>query len=308
MSKVLVTGANGFVGNHLVKELADNGYEVIGIGGAQGSAGQSPYIKTYLTLDLTDAAEAQKIDFTGVDFVVHLAGLAAVGPSFDSPYQYIATNIGIEINLFETAMAQKIFPRFLIISSGSLYDPKADLPLNELSRVLPNSPYAVSKIGQEQMGHYYNGRGFEVMIARPFNHIGPGQNLGFIVPDLTKQVIDVEKGLATEVMVGNLEAKRDYTDVRDIARAYRLILEKGHAGAAYNICSGTALSGHEILALILKASGSNPPVNQDPAKMRPSDAPEIFGSHDKLAADTGWEPSIDISTTIKDVVADWRSR
>lgn len=308
MSKVLVTGANGFVGNHLVKELADNGYEVIGIGGSQGAEQANPAISSYLQLDLTKPEEAQKIDFTGVEFVIHLAGLAAVGPSFDNPYLYVSTNAGIEINLFEAALAQNVFPRFLVISSGSLYDPKAPLPLNEQSRVVPNSPYAVSKIGQEQMGHYYNGRGFEVMVARPFNHIGPGQNLGFIVPDLTKQVIDVEKGQATEVLVGNLEAKRDYTDVRDIARAYRLIIEKGKAGETYNICSGRSLSGQEILDLILSTAGSSVTVTQDPARMRPADTPDIYGSHDKLTTDTGWEPTIDIKTTISDVVADWRSR
>ena len=307
MKKVLVTGANGFVGNHLVKELAENDLHVVGVGGPQGSE-KSPYIDEYLALDLLDKEAVHNINFKDIDGVIHLAGLAALGPSFDDPMQYIVTNIGIEINLFEAALAQDIKPRFLIVSSGTLYDPKAPLPLTENSAVIPNSPYAVSKIGQEQMGLYYHTRGFEVVIARPFNHIGPGQNPGFIVPDLAQQVVQFEKGVTQEILVGNLDAKRDYTDVRDIARAYRLLLENGRTGETYNICSGKSLSGHEILEQILKASGTNPAVAQNPEMMRPSDTPDLYGSHDKISTDTGWQPEIGIETTMQDVIADWRNR
>jgi GDP-4-dehydro-6-deoxy-D-mannose reductase len=308
MSKVLVTGSNGFVGQHLVKELADSGLTVIGVGGSIGSHDKSPYVESYLELDLSKADQAAQIDFTDVTGVVHLAGLAAVGPSFDDPMLYMNVNVGIEVNLFETALKQNVKPRFLIISSGTLYDAKATLPLSEASPVDPNSPYAVSKIGQEQMALYYATRGFECMIARPFNHIGPGQGPGFIVPDIAEQIIKVEKGESSEVMVGNLDATRDYTDVRDIVRAYRLLLEKGKTGEVYNICSGTPLSGHQILEGLLSASGTEVKVGQDPEKMRPSDTPEIYGNHDKLTADTGWQPELAIDQTLKDVIADWRSR
>ena len=307
MQNVIVTGANGFVGNHLVKELADNGVRVVGIGGQHGSD-KPAYIDEYLVVDLMDRGAVDTINFSGIDGVIHLAGLAALGPSFDSPLEYVESNIGMEINLFEAALAQGAKPRFLVISSGTLYDPTAPLPLTESSPVLPNSPYAVSKIGQEQMALYYHTRGFETIIARPFNHIGPGQNPGFIVPDLTKQVVDAERGQATEVRVGNLDAKRDYTDVRDIVRAYRLLLEKGRSGETYNICTNKPLSGHEVLEQILKASGTNPTVTEDPDKMRPSDTPELYGSHDKISGDTGWQPEIPLETTMQDVVADWRNR
>ena len=308
MQKVLVTGANGFVGNHLVNELGSNGYAIVGVGGPVATSGTPTGMAEYIECDLTDAQAVQKIDFTGVSGVVHLAGLAAVGPSFDDPIGYINGNIGMQIHLFEAAMKQDQKPKFVVISSGALYDPKASLPLTETSHVLPSSPYAVSKIGQEQMALYYGSRGFDVVIARPFNHIGPGQNTGFIVPDLTKQVVDVERGEAKKVLVGNLEAKRDYTDVRDIARAYRLLLEKGKAREMYNICSGISHSGQEMLDAILQAAGGHPPIEQDPARMRPSDTPDIYGSHDKLTKDTGWQPEIPLSTTIADVIADWRSR
>jgi GDP-4-dehydro-6-deoxy-D-mannose reductase len=308
MKRVLVTGANGFVGNHLLRELSANGIETIAIAGKHGTRIKSADIDEHITLDLNNPKSVDQINFNDVDAIIHLAGLAAVGPSFDNPMEYIKVNMGIEVNLFETALAQNAKPKFLIVSSGSIYDPRASLPLTETSSLLPNSPYAVSKMGQEQMARYYQERGFECIIARPFNHIGPGQNLGFIVPDLAKQVIDFEKGLAKEVLVGNLDAKRDYTDVRDITRAYRLLLEKGVPGETYNICSGTSLSGRQILSSITKAADCKPNIVEDKAKMRPSDAPIIYGSYQKLTIDTGWKPKITLDETIRDVVADWRQR
>lgn len=308
MKKVLVTGSNGFVGQHLAKELAGSGIAVIGVGGSQGAKEKSPHVDSYLELDLTKPEEAARLDFAGVDGVIHLAGLAAVGPSFDDPMLYFNVNVGIEVNLFEAALAQDAKPRFLIISSGSLYDPGADLPLTENSPVEPSSPYAVSKIGQEQMAHYYRGRGFDSIIARPFNHIGPGQGPGFIVPDLAQQIAAAEKGGSREVLVGNLDAQRDYTDVRDIVRAYRLLLEKGQSGEVYNVCSGQARSGHDILNGLLAVTDTKPEVKQDPAKMRPADNPLIYGSYQKLKDATGWQPEISIETTLADAMSDWRSK
>jgi GDP-4-dehydro-6-deoxy-D-mannose reductase len=308
MSKTLVTGANGFVGQHLVKELSEHGASVVAVGGPLAAVSQSEFIKEHVTLDLSKAAEAKKIDFSDVADVIHLAGLASFGPSLDRPMDYITTNIGIETNLFEAALAQGVRPRFLIISSGTLYDPKAPGPLTESSPAVPNSPYSVSKLGQEQMAQYYHSRGFEYIIARPFNHIGPRQGLGFIVPDLTKQVLAAAQGKLKEVLVGNLDAQRDYTDVRDIARAYRLLLEKGRSGEIYNVCSGTLHSGHDILNGIIQAVHYQPVIKQDPAKMRSSDTSAFYGSRQKITNDTGWQPEISLETTLADVVTDWQAR
>lgn len=307
MSKVLVTGANGFVGRHLLKELCDNGYEVVAIGGSQMPKLDSLPGVQPMTLDLTKPDQVAKVDFRGIGSVVHLAGLAAVGPSFDNPKLYMDVNIGIEINLFEAALEQSVKPRFLVVSSGTLYDAQAPQPLTEESPVRPNSPYAVSKLGQEQMALYYEARGFEAIIARPFNHIGPGQGPGFIVPDFAQQLVAIEKGEQKEMLVGNLDARRDYTDVRDIVRAYRLLLEKGRSGEAYNICSGKSLSGHEILEGLCQAAGLQPELKQDPDKMRPSDTPLVSASHAKISQDTGWQPEISLKTTFANVIADWRS-
>lgn len=308
MKRILVTGSNGFVGQHLVDELSKHDIEVVGVGGPLPPGAQPSKSMDYLALDLSKPEEAQKIDFTGIDGVIHLAGLAAVGPSFDNPMLYMNVNVGIEVNLFETAMQQNARPRFLIISSGTLYDPMSPQPLKESSPILPNSPYSVSKLGQEQMARYYQSRGFECLIARPFNHIGPGQGPGFIVPDLAQQVVAVTNGKKTGVLVGNLDSKRDYTDVRDIVRAYRLLLEKGQAGETYNICSGVPTSGHQILDGLTEAAGIKPTIAQDPDKMRPSDIAVLSGSHDKLTKDTGWQPEIPLETTLADVIADWRTR
>jgi GDP-4-dehydro-6-deoxy-D-mannose reductase len=308
METILITGANGFVGNHLARELAKNSYSVIGIGGQQGTTEQSPDLSSYQVVDLNDADAVDAIDFTAVDGIIHLAGLAAVGPSFDDPMLYVSVNIGLEVNLFEAALKQGATPRFLVISSGALYDATSPLPLTEASNVIPSSPYAVSKIGQEQMAQYYTGRGFECVIARPFNHIGPGQGPGFIVPDLAEQLIKVEKGGDDKVLAGNLDAERDYTDVRDIARAYRLLLESGKSGEIYNICSGKPRSGHEILNALQQASGIEATIEQDPAKMRPADNPVIYGDHQKLTTDTSWQPEITFEQTMSDVITDWRER
>lgn len=308
MKKVLVTGANGFVGQHLVKELSDNGIKVVGIGGHIGSAGKPAHIDEYMVLDLNDAAAVSKIDFKDIDGVIHLAALAAIGPSFDDPMGYITANIGMETNLFEAAMSQGAKPGFLIVSSSSLYDSEAPLPLTESSPTIPDSPYAVSKLGQEQMGRYYGLRGFNCMIARPFNHIGPGQNPGFLVPDVAQQIVECEQGKRSEISVGNLDATRDYTDVRDIVRAYRLLLEKGENGEIYNICSGKDVSGHDIVAGLMDAAGSQAPLTQDPKKMRPSDTPAHYGDYGKLTVATGWKPEIPLKTTLADVITDWRGR
>jgi GDP-4-dehydro-6-deoxy-D-mannose reductase len=306
MSKrILVTGANGFVGNHLVRELASRGYEVVAVGGRRGSD-KPEGASEYVSVDLADPTDVAKLDLSDVAAVIHLAGLAAVGPSFDAPMDYINANIGFQTNLFQRALEQDVKPRFLIVSSGSIYGAPKQLPINEQAPVAPSSPYAVSKIGQELMGGYYRTRGFEVVIARPSNHTGPGQGEGFIVPDFAKQIVAAERGEVDVITVGNLEAKRDYSDVRDIAAAYCELIESGKDGEVYNICSGTSRSGQEILDTLLSLSTAKPQVTQDPARMRPSDTPDIYGDTTKLQADTGWSPKYAFETSLKDALEDWR--
>jgi GDP-4-dehydro-6-deoxy-D-mannose reductase len=300
--KVLITGSSGFVGTHLLHLLHEQGCEVIGVGHLP-----RPDDPNYHTVDLLDADAVSQIDFSGVDVVVHLAGLAAMGLSFEQPRRYIDANAGMQINLFEAMIAQKARARTLVISSGNVYG--ADqLPITEAAAITTPSPYAVSKMTQEYLGHYYGNRGFEVIIARPFNHIGPGQTEGFIVADLAKQIAEAERESHTEISVGNLASCRDYTDVRDIVRAYWSLIKMEKPGETYNVCSGTSTSGEHILAGLLKHSNVKLKVVPDPAKMRPADIKDIYGSHAKLTADTGWQPEIPLDQTLADVLDDWRQR
>jgi GDP-4-dehydro-6-deoxy-D-mannose reductase len=305
MKTILVTGSGGFVGKHLLKELSEHSYGIIGIDKVKDASSKNVEV---LSVDLMNPKDVAKIDFKKIEAVIHLAGLAAVGPSFDEPMQYITTNMGIQVNLFEEALKQNARPRFLIISSGSIYNPGVKMPLDEKSELLAGSPYAVSKMGQESVAAYYQNRGFECVIARPFNHIGPGQGLGFLIPDIAQQIVESEKGQRDHIELGNLDSKRDYTDVRDIVRAYRLLVEKAKAGETYNVCSGVAVSGNVILETLIKLSKVKIKVENDPARMRPSDAPILYGSNKKLRQHTGWSPEIKLATTLDDVLSDMRNR
>lgn len=303
MKRILITGVNGFVGPHLVSELKKNDYYIIGVGGKLGSEFPVEEIDEYFVLDLMKKNILKNIDLSKLDGIIHLAGLAAVGPSFVDPMKYINTNIGLEVNIFEACIKQKVRPKIVIVSSGSIYSSKNKMPINENSHISPTSPYAVSKTAQEIMASYYENLGFDVVIARPFNHIGPGQGLGFIVPDLAKQIIDFSNGNVDKVIVGNLDSQRDYTDVRDISKAYRLLYEKGKSGEVYNICSGSAISGNKILNDLMKIKGIRAEVKLDESKLRPSDNPIIVGDYSKIMKDTGWQPEISIEQTLKDILS-----
>lgn len=303
---VLVTGASGFVGQHVITELQQNGHTVTAATSGKGTRIEGIQ---YIAADLSDYDQVvERFEFTQIDVIIHLAGITVVGPSFDEPLKYITINAGLEINLYQACIAQDARPRFLIVSSGSVYDPSVQMPINELSPVAPNSPYAVSKLTQESLAQFYAKRGFEYIITRPFNHIGPGQGIGFIVPDFAKQIAAGERGEISELLVGNLEAKRDYTDVRDIAKAYRLLIESGKSGELYNICSGNSFSGQDILDGLLGKSSARLSVRQDPARMRPADIQEIVGDRTKITQHTGWQPTINLDQTLTDVLSDWRNR
>jgi GDP-4-dehydro-6-deoxy-D-mannose reductase len=306
--RTMVTGAAGFVGRHLVRELSINGHEPLAV-----VHESDPLLEECETIqaDLS-APEAVRgrINFKSVDVVIHLAGLTAVGASFSEPMKFINNNVGAEVNLFEASLKQQRLVRFLIISSGAVYDPRECSPFTEDSRLSPTSPYAVSKIAQEQMVAYYGKRGFEYVIARPFNHIGPGQSEGFIVPDIAKQIVAVEKGQADTISVGSLGLRRDYTDVRDIVRAYRLLIEEEGTQAhnIYNICSGKSYSGQQILDGLLAHGAVEPKIVQDEARLRPADAPNVVGSNDRIKQDVGWQPQIKLDQTLKETLEDWRQR
>jgi GDP-4-dehydro-6-deoxy-D-mannose reductase len=305
-SRIVVSGVNGFVGHHLAEKLHSDNVDVIGIGSdLQADDDVSPFLAKYYSADLTQSWP----NVTQVDAVIHLAGLAAVGPSFDNPQLYIDTNSSMVTHLGEFYLKQEKKPRVIVVSSGAIYDAQQPMPLNESSAAGLSSPYAVSKVLTENQAAYYRQRGLDCVVVRPFNHIGPGQKPGFIVPDLYKQLVEARTNNETEVKVGNLESRRDYTDVRDIVAAYALLATAPNlSNFVYNVSSGKSYSGNDILNE-LKAGLDLEFVTTsvDPSKFRPTDAAEITGDSSRLQNETGWQPSYSLHQTIVDFIASQQS-
>lgn len=310
-NKVIVTGVNGFVGAHVVDAFQGDGFEVTGIG---FWVNQSQYIAgklaNYVSCDLTDSEAVKNIDLMGVRAIIHLAGLSNVRDSFDRPLSYINDNPAMAYNLLQHAKDAGFSGRVVIVSSGALYNPHQALPINETASVLENSPYAVGKLGVEHVGNYFHLRGLDVITVRPFNHIGPNQDTGFLVPDLFAQLKSAQAENIKNISVGNLDTRRDYTDVRDIARAYKLIALADHPSySLYNVCTGRSLAGTDILHLLQDTMGvSDIETTIDPSKVRPTDIMDIYGDASRLTDDTGWQPQIPIEQTIADFVATEQSK
>lgn len=298
--RVVVSGINGFVGHHLAHELYNAGVAVIGVSqDPTVSDSIASYVEEYYQAELTESWPA--ID--NVKAIIHLAGLAAVGPSFDNPQLYINANSAMVTHLCEYYVKQDKKPRIVIVSSGAIYSSDQPMPINEGSKVGLSSPYAVSKVLNENQATYYRSRGLDCVIVRPFNHIGPGQNLGFILPDFYDRLANLEKG-KTSIQTGNIETKRDYTDVRDIVKAYRKIaLAPTLQHTLYNVCSGHSLSGAEIFNKLKNTLNLKDVTFEiDPALIRPTDIMNIVGDSSLLSNELDWHPEVSIDQTIKDFV------
>ena len=303
--RVVVTGVNGFVGHHLARELHKSGLSVIGVGTDYKAADEiSDIVDEYHQTDLSEKwptiSEARA--------VIHLAGLAAVGPSFDNPQKYINLNSAMATNLCEYYVGKDHKPRIILVSSGAIYDGKQSMPINESGAIGLTSPYAISKVLNENQATYYRQRGLDCVTVRPFNHIGPGQAPGFILPDFYERLSQLEDSSAA-VSVGNIDTRRDYTDVRDIVRAYgKLALADSLQHTIYNVCSGASVSGTEILDK-LKVAMDLPGVTFeiDPSLVRPTDIENIVGDSSRLKEELDWEPQIPLQQTIADFIASKQS-
>lgn len=298
----IVTGANGFVGQHLVEELTGSGHSVIAIGRDNTPVDSiAESVQSYIRGDLRQAWPSIEAD---VDAVIHLAGLAAVGPSFDNPQTYITENSSMVTNMCEYYLKQDKKPRIVIVSSGAVYDSSQPMPIAESSPVAFGSPYAISKVLNENQAAYYSSRGLDCVVMRPFNHIGPGQLPGFIVPDIAKKIQE-RTSQDEPITVGNLSSKRDYTDVRDVARAYRLVATSPEKprNLIYNVCSGASYSGRDVLDLTAKAlEVPLPAVSVDQSLLRPNDTPDIRGDNSALSEEFDWKPEYNFEQSISDFV------
>jgi GDP-4-dehydro-6-deoxy-D-mannose reductase len=302
MSRILVTGSSGFVGHHLVHELTRRSHDVSSLA-YDGAApeGIRELIKQHFICDLSDPSQVAGLPLDSLDAIINLAGLANVGASFDQPDLYKKVNVEVLTNLGKQLLAIGSKTRVLAISTGVVYDPEQPMPLTEQSRLtVAGSPYAQSKILMEQAAEDLRTKGLDCVVVRPFNHIGPGQLPGFLIPDLYQKVTS-----GKVVKVGNLNTRRDYTDVRDIVKAYADLVETASLKhSIYNVCHGQSYSGREILDIMLRATGvSDAQIEVDQSLIRANDPAELVGSCDRLQAETGWQPSIAIEQSIADFVA-----
>jgi GDP-4-dehydro-6-deoxy-D-mannose reductase len=317
--RALITGVAGFAGSHLAEFLlAETDLELWGV-----ALEHDPQIVHLLRLvqdrlhllqgDLTDPNITQAIIAQAQpDYVFHLAGQSFVGESWDDPWATIEPNIRAQLNILLAAAALGLPARLLVVGSNEEYGTiqPEDLPVDEDTPLRPNSPYGVSKIAQDFLGlQYHFSHGLYTIRVRPFNHIGPRQREQFVVPSFAKQIAEIEAGLRPPVIrVGNLSAQRDFTDVRDIVRAYWLVLRHGEPGQVYNVGSGRAYSAQEILDSLLSLTNVRIEVQVDPARLRPSDVPLTLCDAGKLRAACGWQPIVPLEQTLRDVLEEWRRK
>jgi GDP-4-dehydro-6-deoxy-D-mannose reductase len=293
--RVLVTGSKGFVAGWLLAHLEALGDQVTGLDAE---------------VDITDApALTDAITGAAPDAICHLAAQASVDASWKDQTATYAVNTFGALNVLEAALACNRPPRVLLVSSSEVYGrvQPEDLPIREDQPLAPASPYAASKAAAELIGlQAWLGRGLEVVRVRPFNHTGPGQRPDFVVPALAKQVGALARSGRGVLETGNLEARRDLTDVRDVVRAYRALLESGAPGEVYNVCRGEAVSIHDVARRLLALAGVEAEMVVDPARIRPVDLPELRGDPTRLRAATGWVPEIPLDETLAAVLEYWQ--
>ncbi len=308
MTRTLITGASGFAGRHLVDHLrATTDWELWALGRSS-----QPDLDS-VRADLLDrAAVASAVAQVQPDIVVHLAAQSFVPTSFEDPADTFNTNVLGQLHLLQAIAAAKLDPLVLVISSNEVYGmvQPDDIPVAEKTPLRPASPYAVSKAAQDLLaGQWFYSHKLRVIRVRPFNHIGPGQKAQFAAPAFARQIARIELGLQPPVVqVGNLEAQRDFTDVRDIVSAYHLALLHGEPGAIYNVGSGEPVAIRTILERLIGLSAVPITIATDPARMRPADVPTVACDATYFQARTGWSRQYSLDQTLRDVLEDWRSR
>lgn len=315
--RVLITGITGFAGSHLADFLlARDDIEVYGIERWRSKTENIEHIKDRIKLsecDIRDASSVRRIiEEIKPDRIFHLAAQSYVHSSWYAPAETLTTNIIGELNIFEAVRQIGINPLIQIACSSEEYGltNEDEIPIKETKSLRPLSPYAVSKVGQDLLGYqYYKSYGLKIVRTRAHNHTGPRRGEVFVCSDFAKQIAKIEKGLQEPIIwVGNLEAKRDFTDVRDVVKGYWLALEKGEPGEVYNICSGRAYSIREVLDMLLGLTKANMKIQHDPKRLRPSDVPFLVGDNTKFCKQTGWRPEIPFEKTMEDLLNYWREK
>jgi GDP-4-dehydro-6-deoxy-D-mannose reductase len=293
--RAFVTGGHGFVGPWLVEHLRSSGDEVVVAGSG---------------VDVTDpGAIGPAMNEAGPDAVYHLAAQSSVGSSWTDAARTFEVNATGTLRVLAAAQECRPRPRVLVVSSAEVYGKVAPsrLPVAETEPFRPVTPYAASKAAAELLGlQAFLGSRLDVVRVRPFNHTGPGQGLQFVIPALSHQVVEAGRTGATVLRTGNLAVRRDITDVRDVVRAYRLLVEGGCPGEVYNVCSGSSFEVEDLARRLLALAGLDLALTVDPSRVRPVDVPDIRGDPARLKAATGWAPAVSLDDTLSDVLAHWR--
>ncbi|MGH9092104.1 MAG: GDP-mannose 4,6-dehydratase [Acidimicrobiales bacterium] len=295
--RALITGGKGFVGTWLAEHLRRCGDEVVAVDIETDIADQAA-----LDPVMADAAP---------DAVYHLAARTHVGESWEVPAEVLRVNVLGTASVLAAARRAPGSPTVLVVSSAEVYGSVRpdQLPLGEGSPVAPVTPYAASKAAAEQVAlQAWRGYGQPVVVVRPFNHVGPGQAPTFAVPALARRIVEAGRQGAGTLAVGTLTTRRDFTDVRDVVQAYRLLVEHGEPGAVYNLCSGRDVAVADVAARLLALAGADLELVTDPSLVRPVDVPVLRGDPSLLASATGWAPTIPLDDTLRDVLAYWEQR
>ena len=317
MRRILVTGVTGFAGSHLVDYMLTRGdCEIFGIQRWRSRTENIEHFRDKITLlecDLRDAASTLRtVEQVNPDWIFHLAAQSFVPTSWMAPTESLTTNVLGQLNIFEAVRRVGLKCRIQLACSSEEYGMvyQDEVPIKETNPLRPLSPYAVSKVAQDMLGYqYWMSWRVDCVRTRGFNHEGPRRGPVFVSSDFAKQIADIEKGRKPPVVhVGNLEAQRDFSDVRDMVRAYWLALEKCEPGEAYNICTGQAWSIQRVLDALLGMTKAKIEVRQDPARLRPSDVPILLGDNSKFVKATGWKPTIPFEQTLRDMLEYWRER
>ena len=309
--RALITGVRGFAGPHLVRALGElTDWTVYGL---SRTAVAAPRGFRSVGVDLLDRAGVlAAIAAIVPTHVFHLAAQSHVPTSHIDGGATLANNIAGQVNLLDACRALPAPPAVLIVGSGEEYGSARpeEMPLREDCPLRPTSPYAVSKVAQDYLGlQYFLSYGLPIVRARAFNHIGPGQSDRFVIAAFARQIAEIEAGRCEPVVrVGNLDAQRDFLDVRDMVRAYYLALTRGEPGAVYNVGSGAVISIRDALTLLLSLSTRVIAVETDPARLRPSDVPVFVADNARLRAATGWAPSIPFERSLRDILDWWREQ
>lgn len=309
MKKGLVIGAAGFVGRYLVREMCNNGIETF-VTKLPHEKFTEEFVNAY-DLDILDKDAIVNILYEiQPDYIFHLAAQSSVGVAWKNPLLTVDVNIKGSINLMDAVRELFYKPRVLLIGSGEEYGyiKPEETPISEDNLLRPGNIYAATKACQNMIGSIYaKAYDMDLMMVRAFNHIGPGQAPLFVVSDFCKQVAEIEKGIREPViMVGNLAAKRDFTDVRDVVKAYVKLIKQGSSGETYNVGSGSAQEIRQILEKVIAMSDVDIKVETDPNKIRPVDVPIIEADITKLNTLTGWKPEISVERTICETLDYWR--